>query len=311
MSASSGSARSTAKLQRIVVGTDFSDAAETAVRVAVELAAAHGAELTIVNAVDPIVTTLEVPVEELLKDVREQLIREAKPIEQRGVKVATQMRIGKPWWAICETARENGADLIIVASHGRTGLARMALGGTADRVVRASGTPVLVIPRNYNAPPAQWKTALVGIDFSEESALAAKMAVRLLESSSAARCTLALFHTVALAIEFRGADVPVALPEHWDHAEAAAMKRVEAMAAPLRSMRLDVKTVTFRGYPSDGILHEAHALNADFIAVGTHGRGTVNRVLLGSVAESVLHRADRPVLTVRHPTAQTATHGKA
>jgi nucleotide-binding universal stress UspA family protein len=185
-------------------------------------------------------------------------------------------------------------------------LAKVALGSTTDRVLRTCASPVLMIPVNRSSAamgtsPSQWKDTVVGVDFSEESLLAASIAARLLYRTQVAKTSLTLFHTVALKIEFRGPDVPVALPQHWDDAEAASRKQLEALAARFRNPKIDVRTATYRGYPSDGILHEARTRKSDVIALGTHGRGTVNRMLLGSVAERVLHHAECPVLTVRHP----------
>lgn len=296
-------------LKRIVAGTDFSEASKIALNAAVDLALAHGAELTIVHAVDPMVASLEMTSQVVVDDTREALEALAKSIKSQGVKVATQMRLGKSWWAIDEAASETMADLVVLASHGRTGLAKLAIGSTADRVLRSCPSPVLMIPIKSSGAmaattPSQWKRGVVGIDFSDESLLAAHLAARLLHRSRNERTSLHLFHTVALTIEFRGPDLPIALPEQWEQAESASKTQLESIAADLRSAKCDVQSATYRGYPSDGILHEARSTKADFIALGTHGRGTVNRMLLGSVAERVLYQAECPVLTVRHPKAQ-------
>lgn len=298
----------TTGLQRIVVGTDFSDAARIAIDAAVDLAKAQGAELTIVHAVDPMIAALEISPQVIIDDTRGALAGMVESLKRQGVNVVSQLRLGKSWWTINQAARELQADLVVLSSHGRSGLAKMAMGSTADRVLRSCGVPVLMMPihrgANVTAAPSQWKRGIVGIDFSEESLLAANMAVRLLSRSNAEQASLTLFHTVALTIEFRGPDMPVALPQHWEQAEAASKGQLEDVAAQFRTPNIHVQSTTYRGYASDGILHEARKANADFIALGTHGRGAVNRMLLGSVAERVLHHAECPVLTVRHPDAQ-------
>lgn len=305
-------------LRRIVVGTDFSEAATGALRFAIDLASMNQAEVVIVNAIDPMITTLDVPVQTIIDDVRTGLEQAAAAVLKRNVKASTRQEFGKPWWVINETASKVEADLVIVASHGHAaghsrlaeGLARL-LGSTADRVVRSCRAPVLVVPANHAGSPAQWKLAVVGVDFSQESALAAATAAQVLTAigrSSATKPVLILFHTVALTIDLGGmgaANGPAALSqptaEHWDQAEATAKARLQSWASALRNDRLSIECETFRGYAPDGILHAAHRRKADFIAVGTHGLGAFNRMLLGSVAQRVLHHADCPVLTVRHP----------
>lgn len=292
-------------IRNIVVGTDFSEAARAIVRLAGDLAAAHSAQLTIVHAIDPMITTLELPLQTIMDDAAEGLAGEVKALAARGVAAITQRRIAKAWWAIEEAAKETHADLVVIGSHGRSGFAKLMLGSTADRVLRSCSAPVLLIPLGREGTSsvqtnARWTSAMVGIDFSEESKLAAAMAARLLQPPNPTKASLTLFHTIALTIEFRGPDVPVALPQHWDQAESAARGDLEKLAATLRSPTLEVNCTTYRGYASDGIMEAARTRNAGFIAMGTHGRGAVNRMLLGSVAERVLHHSERPVLTVRH-----------
>jgi nucleotide-binding universal stress UspA family protein len=286
-------------LQRIVVGVDFSDSSRRSLVAAGDLATLHGAAVTIVHGVDPMLAALEVAPQAIIDDIRAGLAAEQRVLTDRSVKAASQMRIGKAWWAVNETAAEINADLVVVASHGRGGLARAALGSTADRVVRTCIAPVLVIPDDHANSPVNWRVGVVGVDFSEESRSAIALAARILSKVNAPKATLVLFHTVALMVEFRGPVAPLAMPQQWDDAEAVARRTLEGITGSFKSERLDMQIAAYRGFAADGILHEARTRNADFIALGTHGRNTINRMLLGSVAERVLHHARRPVLTVR------------
>ncbi len=291
-------------IRSIVVGSDFSEAAGRAVETAADLALAHGASLTLVHGVDPVLATLEVSSPAIIDDVRKGLEHAAQPLRLRGVNVTTQMRMGKAWWAISEAAKDVSADLVVVASHGRSGLTKLALGSVADRVLRSCEQPVLLLPvlregAMAGRAPSDWSCAVVGIDLSDESIAAAGMAAKVLRSTSSTPATLVLFHTVALAIDIGGMDAS-AMPERWAKAEANAKIELEALAATWRTNSLHVEPICYRGYASDGLLEEAKKRNADFIAMGTHGRGAINRFLLGSVAERVAHQALCPVLTVRH-----------
>jgi len=298
---SSAAAGASPPLSRVVVGTDFSADAALALHCAAEIALSHGAKLTLVHALDPAVAALGAPVQALIDDAGAALEQEAASLRRQNVQAQSQMRLARPWWAITEAAREVHADLVVVGSRGRGALARAALGSTADRVVRACPAPVLVIPSGYGESPSAWRLAVVGMDFSEESTRAMSAAIRLLQGTRVQAPEVVLFHTVALTFEFCGPDSPLLLPEHWDKAEGVARQKLEELAAAAQVGRVHIRPATFRGYPSDGILHEAQRGNADLIAVGTHGGGAINRLLLGSVAERVLHHAGRPVLTARQP----------
>jgi nucleotide-binding universal stress UspA family protein len=107
-----------------------------------------------------------------------------------------------------------------------------------------------------------------------------------------------LLHTVAMPIDY--ADVPVPpLTEYWYESQQAATEQLEGLAAGLRSDRLQVEVKAVRGDPAEEIVREAAAIHADLIAMGTVGRTGLGRILLGSVAERVPHRARCPVLAVR------------
>jgi nucleotide-binding universal stress UspA family protein len=159
-----------------------------------------------------------------------------------------------------------------------------------------------VVHPNDVVPARGVRTILVPVDFSEESAIATSMAVRLLEASETGG-RLILLHAVELMIDWPSSDIPTALPRHWDEAEARAAQQLESIAASIRNDRVQVITKTFRGYAPDAIEREAHARSVDLIAMGTQGRGGLDRLLLGSIAERVVHHSTCPVLTVRRPDA--------
>ncbi len=82
-----------------------------------------------------------------------------------------------------------------------------------------------------------------------------------------------------------------------------ARRELESLAASLRSSALTVETVAEQGHPVSVIEDEARRSDADLIVLGTHGRTGITHVILGSIAERVIHHAPCPVLTVRHPGA--------
>lgn len=158
------------RLQRILVPFDFSDTAKEALRYAVPLATAFDAEVVIVYVQQPYSIPSEIgymppdlPINqpELADSIRAQL--GSLGISEIGTRARYQVkvRLGLPWQEIIFAADELNADLIILSTHGRTGLKHALLGSVAERVVRHAHCPVLVVRererdfiRNSNKLPA-------------------------------------------------------------------------------------------------------------------------------------------------------------
>ncbi len=143
-------------LKKIVCPVDFSELSEKALEQAVSFAKLHGAELLVLTVVQPIPTTtpgdglllpeLRPPpfmmtesAQEYLAGLRDKYCGDI--LERTTLHVAT----GVPFVEIVRTARETGADLIVMGSHGRTGLEHLLIGSVAERVVRKAPCSVLVV----------------------------------------------------------------------------------------------------------------------------------------------------------------------
>jgi len=140
----------------IMVGTDFSRGAEAALDAAVMLAERAGARVTLIHVHDPMVL-LPAPGEgekvslDHLLHVEEDLRRtlERVRLDRLGSVKDAQVELvirSSPSHAMAERAAELGVDLIVVATHGRTGLAHFFIGSVAERTVRLAPCPVLVVP---------------------------------------------------------------------------------------------------------------------------------------------------------------------
>jgi nucleotide-binding universal stress UspA family protein len=142
-------------LHRILVPTDFSKYSENAVRYAVAFAEKFGAELHVLHVVQdlalfipeavlitPMVTP---PLEQFKAAARAALDKVIKEMNLTGLKVETEVAQGVPFNEIVRTAREKDVDLIVMGTHGHTGLAHMLLGSVAEKVVRKAPCPVLTV----------------------------------------------------------------------------------------------------------------------------------------------------------------------
>ena len=142
------------QVQTIVVPADFSEFAEYAFTWALGMAADWKAKVVIVHAVHPI-SYLAFPESVYVPDLQRmeaEMIADAEKrlgdfIAKKGpspVPVETRVVVGEPVWEICQAAIREHADLIVMGSHGRTGLSHVLLGSVAERVVRHAPCPVLV-----------------------------------------------------------------------------------------------------------------------------------------------------------------------
>ncbi|MBI2322556.1 MAG: universal stress protein [Chloroflexi bacterium] len=147
--------------QHVLVPLDGSATAEAAMPHAEALARQGGARLTLLRVLPPpdsyvIPEAVFVDREQVMRSLEAEALGYLRAVRERleggGLTVRTTTRVGDAATAILDTARAVGADLIVMATHGRSGLGRWALGSVADRVVRAAGVPVLLV-RPSEPPP--------------------------------------------------------------------------------------------------------------------------------------------------------------
>jgi nucleotide-binding universal stress UspA family protein len=226
---------------------------------------------------------------------------------------------GTPADRICERALD--ADLVVMTSHGRTGLSRAWLGSVADSVVRRTSVPVLMLrPENAAKPRAvarhPFKHILVPVDGSELAGEALGPAIQLAKSIGA---DLALFRVVPPVPFIAAYDVTMPLgyqpmlvdQEATERLRVEVKSELEALAARLHDAHGFAVTfdVVASAQIADAIVHFARAHDIDCIAMTTHGRGT-SRLVLGSVADKVLRGSGLPVL-LRRPVRVVESYLKA
>lgn len=142
--------------KRILVPVDFSDFSLRSVEEAVALARVFKAEITLVHAVDniqyagvggtfgPVYDTSSL-LHELARSAREQLTALAAKLTKKGLRVRTVLEIGAPHEIVVRAAKRTKAELIVLSTHGRSGLAHVFIGSVAERVVRHAPCPVLTL----------------------------------------------------------------------------------------------------------------------------------------------------------------------
>lgn len=288
--------------RKILCAIDFSETSTEALRVAVRLALEHGSELVIAHAwyLDPTAFAGEyfypaTLIDELSADAKRALADAVKQAESWGAtRVTSQLLDGPPWQQIVGLAERTPAiDLIVAGTRGRTGLARMFLGSVCEMILRHAPCSVLAIPAGASAAP--FSRLLCPIDFSESSRHALELGASLVKGPAA---SVTLFHVVEPP-RIAAHEVPVV--EATAKQVAAAHDELERWAATLTAKRSIPTTCLVRVGRStleiQNVLEQVPVF--DLLAMGSHGRTGIRRLVLGSVAEKTVRHAQRAVLVAR------------
>lgn len=297
----------------ILFPTDFSEAAQYAGRYATLLARKLGAALHVIHV--PFIALPAAPSEltglaeayEAGRRKAEAQLRDLGQTEDwRGLKVRTTVTIGLIEDEILKAVQ--GADLLVMGTHGRTGIARFMLGSVTEKVVRAVPCPVLTVRHPEVRVEMPWGGVLAGWRKLRETARVQRILIPL-DGSALAESVLPAVRE--LARPFRAALTlirvipPYLSPSVRPEEKVSAMDRAEVDAYLLTKQQafqeagMGVEIVVRVGDPAQEILDCAEAGEVDVIALATHGRSGLNRWLLGSVAEKVLRGSAIPVLLYR------------
>jgi nucleotide-binding universal stress UspA family protein len=295
--------------QRIVVALDGTEFAEQALGMAAAIARRAGAELALVTS--EIAPPAVLPDVGLADQVRragtEYLDGVAEQLSDAGVpKVTAEMLTGDPAEAIEKYRSAEEADLTVLTTHGRGPLARAWLGSVADRFVRSTSAPVLLIRPSEDGPatgpsnePPTIGRILVTLDGSDmsESALGPAEALAKLFGADIVLTHLVEYPEGPESIYLPDAvhGIEVKLEKQRLRAEAELEKLVGSLSDKGIKTTAVSRLVT---HLADGILEVAQDEEADVIVMASHGRGGVRRLVLGSVTDKVLRGSGRAVLVV-------------
>lgn len=136
--------------ERILVPTDGSDAVDAAVDHAIDLAETYGAEVRAIYVVDTATLSAEMDTPQVIDALQAEGANAVRAVEERATaagfdRVRTEVLRGTPHAAILKYAEDNDVDLVVMGTHGRSGLDRYLLGSVTEKVVRTSDVPVLTV----------------------------------------------------------------------------------------------------------------------------------------------------------------------
>src|SRR5688572_8786696 len=288
-------------VERILLPLDGSPFGERALPYALRLASATGARLILMHGHAPLVITKEpdFDVQAFAGRLRDGHVV-VPYTATAGIEIEAvthDVYMDKVAEGICETIVEQGADLVVMSTHGYGGLGRWLYGSVADQVIRQSSVPIVLVPITCDhvwedAAALRILVPLDGSAFAEEvldpaGKLASALKAELLLVGAAGP----LEYGYADGVPFERSGFDAALRETHDYLEQVAAR----LRAEGRTVTVDAETGR-AGTVIDGIARRRHV---DLIAMATHGRSGMARAALGSVATELLHRSTVPLVLWR------------
>jgi len=288
----------------LLLAVDFSRPASRAVPYAIKLASVLRLSLTIVHVFqappgfDSWIPASRRSLNPLKTRALLELGRVVRFANDNQVEAEYKLLAGVPEDAILQTADEVRAGLIVMGTHGRSGLDRLRLGSVADAVLHRAPCPVFTIRASTGGHPAvhplrlNLSRILVAMDFSPSSEAALRRAAEL---ARLLRAEVVLLHVGEPPLPSSSASTHAT-----DSARAQTEEQFQQALSAASAADVVGERLLLQGDPAESILAHARHTKTRLIVMGTQGRRGLERLLLGSVAEAVIRGAHCPVLVVRN-----------
>ncbi|MFC1924667.1 universal stress protein [Chloroflexota bacterium] len=308
--------------KRMLIPLDGSEIAKSVFPYAKELVARLGLEVTLLYVRDPLEQEslsvhqayvdhmAEIIIKEALETREKAGIREKDQLLKAEGKVVT----GHPAEEILNCAAEQEIDLLLMATHGRSGIRRWSLGSVADKVLRSSALPVWLVragePESMTGEGGQIGKIVVPLDGSELSEYVLPYVESLAKQWDAELIDVVLLMVCEPLVipPVPTIEIPVnwgnIVEEHLDYSKKAAGQYLAKLARRFKEAGLEVDSEVVEGLPADEIINYISGNPDCLIAMATHGRSGLSRWAYGSIADKVLSGAPSPVLLVRPPSTE-------
>ena len=300
--------------EKILVPLDGSELAEVALPYAEELAGKLGSEVILLHVCESAQAQYHHMHQLYIQKMVAATKRGAKKyLEKPGDKeitVRSAVLDGHPAERIVDFADEKDIDLIVIATHGWSGIRRWVLGSVADQVVRATKRPVALIRakgiHHHLAEKGTMNKILVPLDGSKDSEAVIPYAEEL---ASRLRGEVVLLHVVpppspVYAVPGETVQIPNT-PAEVELLKAHAGSYLEKVANALKDKHIKVKFEVKVGNTGNEIIKLADEVHADLVAMSAHGWSGITRWALGSTTDKVLNAGNTPLLLVRSPDVST------
>lgn len=276
-------------MKKIIIPIDFSPYSENALRTAASIAKKQKSELIVVHMLEfsnALISSSEAHTQTqaifYLKLAEKQLQEFLNKSYLEGVVVTPIIKHYKIFSELQDIAKEEDADLIVMGSHGSSGMKEFFIGSNTEKVVRSSETPVLVVK---GLPiEEEFKEAVFACDFSKEDIIPYQKAKEML---SILHCNLQLLYVNTPLSNFKSTEEQEKLFSDF-------LKGSEGDI----SLLSDIKKISDYSVEK-GILQYAKTSKTDLIIMATHGKTGLDHFFNGSISEDVANHATLPVLTIK------------
>lgn len=281
----------------LLVPVDGSPGADTAIQHAREVADRFDSSVHVLNVANTnrdSVTVVGTEVVDALEREGEQIVEEvATDLRDAGLDCRTEVIQGDPAATIADYAESKGIDLVVMPTHGRSGISRYLLGSVTEKVVRLSAVPVVTVRMEEARAPFPYENVLLATDGSEAARRAADRASALADELGAILHVVSVVEEGSLGIDVRSEISDADLRKLAEDAvsEAAAVARESGVENVIERIE--------SGTPARKISDYVEDEDVDLVVMGTTGRRESDRILLGSVTEKVIRSSPVPVMTVR------------
>lgn len=280
------------RYRKILVPFDGSSSALHALEVAIQLAQADKAWLKALSVVPPYEGDLELigvsNIKETLEGPSKKHLADAKMVaDKHGQPILLNIEQGEPYERIVQVAEEELCDVIVMGRRGLGRIERELVGSVTARVIGYTHKDVLVVPAGARVG---WSKILLATDGSAYSKEAEERAVDLAAQHGA---ELFIVGVVDTNDEFFAS-----APQLADELVSNTSNYLKNILAVAQAAGIKASTIIKEGEPNEMIADAANEVQADIILMGSHGRKGITRLLMGSVTERVIGRADCPVLVV-------------
>ncbi len=287
-------------LDRILVPLDGSPAAEAILPLLHRLLRARGSEVVFHRSVSLLAAGLGVypasglDADRLLRELEgeatEYLSRIAAQVVPTGARARWVVKVGTPAESILTVAKNEGATLVTMATHGRSGLTRWILGSVSEKVLRASPVPLLLVRSFHRSETGEDRPA----------AHEAIRIRRLMVPVDLSELSLGLAPAVTDLAEAFGARIEVLhVREEPGHDQGDARHVLADAVREFQTRGEPVVPLLRHGDPAGAILETCRERSIDLVAMTTHGRSGLARWTIGSVTDKVLRTSGLPMLVVR------------
>lgn len=296
-------------IRQILVPLDGSALAESVLPAAAAMAGGFGARVTLLHIVEerPPDTIHGQP--HLTDGDRAQAYLDEvarRPVfRDRAVEVHVHRpQAGDVAESVVEHARELGADLVVLSTHGKSGLRGLLFGSIAIRALQRETTPILLVNPTAagEAPPFVCRTILVPLDGTAAHEPALPVASALGRAWQAALHLVIVVPTVGTLSGDEAATglfMPMAKRALLDLAERGAEEYVKRLAEALASEGLPTTSHVSRGEPAASLVEAANSVGADLVVMASHAKGALDAFWSGSLTPKLMEKLGRPVLLVR------------